>query len=676
MTPLVLAIIAGLYLSLIFLFRKFQKNTAKALANVSEQIRTESRTMENIRKGIAGDVRAAYRQTEALIGLYEDIQPGRSLPKMRDFAASPDFLALILARIAETRPERIIEFGSGTSTVIAAYALKKNGKGKIISLDQSETYAERTRRELAERGLEGFAEVIYAPLVKKSLAGSDRIWYDLSGIELPEADLAIIDGPFAADSQQELIRYPALPALRNSLSKRAVVMADDASRESESAVIASWQKEFPDLKYEFIPTEKGAGIFTRRGASEPLLTPDASSAEPLSVFRSEPPRFPEPLPGTFWGITTFFNPARYSVKLANYRVFRDESRKQGLKLLAVELAFGDDAFELSSGDADILIQIRGEKANTLWQKEAMLNIGLKNLPEDCDKFAWLDCDIIFKNERWVAETSALLEEYRIVQPFSHMVRLPQGAVPSAFDTERAPFGNADGQKMHGMAYGVAHFGRESLGSFMEHGHSGFAWAARKKLFDGIGLYDRSILGSGDLLIAHSFYGSDHYYLRTRFSPAMIRHQDIWNAKMRDAVGGSVCYAEGTILHLWHGTQKNRFYNERHTLLQENEFNPAEDIRLNEKGYLEWAGSKKRLESGVEDYFFMRNEDGLMLGGALRDFRGAKSLAAKLTKRTRLATSLAFKRIAFRDMIDRTIGRAGLLLRKISPKAYEALRPKK
>ena len=59
---------------------------------------------------------------------------------------------------------------------------------------------------------------------------------------------------------------------------------------------------------------------------------------------------PEKLNGTFWGITTYYNPQKYRNKIENYRKFRNASKRQGLKLLTVELAFGDNDFELKKSD--------------------------------------------------------------------------------------------------------------------------------------------------------------------------------------------------------------------------------------------------------------------------------------------------------------------------------------
>lgn len=127
-----------------------------------------------------------------------------------------------------------------------------------------------------------------------------------------------------------------------------------------------------------------------------------------------------------WGITCFFNPVKYKNKYQNYRIFRDNSRRQGLKLVAVELTFDSSDFELNKMDAEILLQIRGGKDNILWQKERLLNLALQKLPPECTKVVWIDCDILFNNDNWVSETSKTLDTYKVIQPFQTIVRLNKG----------------------------------------------------------------------------------------------------------------------------------------------------------------------------------------------------------------------------------------------------------
>ena len=88
-------------------------------------------------------------------------------------------------------------------------------------------------------------------------------------------------------------------------------------------------------------------------------------------------------------VTSYFNPMKSRRRLANYRTFRS---RLDVPLVTVELAF-DGQFELTSGDADHLIQLSG--GDIMWQKERLLNIGIKSIPSAVKNFAWIDCDILF-----------------------------------------------------------------------------------------------------------------------------------------------------------------------------------------------------------------------------------------------------------------------------------------
>ena len=71
--------------------------------------------------------------------------------------------------------------------------------------------------------------------------------------------------------------------------------------------------------------------------------------------------------------------------------------------------------ELRAGrDADEVIHLTTSPSNTLWQKERMLNLAVARLPARCTKVAWIDADSFFTNERWVADTSALLDHQLVV----------------------------------------------------------------------------------------------------------------------------------------------------------------------------------------------------------------------------------------------------------------------
>src|ERR1700753_3038699 len=100
--------------------------------------------------------------------------------------------------------------------------------------------------------------------------------------------------------------------------------------------------------------------------------------------------------GDIWGVTAYFNPAAYSNKQVHLRIFSERVRRQGLKLLIIELAFGNALHVVDERLADRVIRVRSN--SVLWQKERLLNIALKQLPPECDKVVWLDADILFQNE--------------------------------------------------------------------------------------------------------------------------------------------------------------------------------------------------------------------------------------------------------------------------------------
>lgn len=369
------------------------------------------------------------------------------------------------------------------------------------------------------------------------------------------------------------------------------------------------------------------------------------------------------LTGDFWGITVFFNPARYRNKIKNYRIFRLKSRKQGLKLLAVELAFGNRKFELKKNDADILIQLR---TNTvLWQKERLINIGIENLPDNCDKFGWIDCDIVFCNDSWVGETSRLLEKYAIIQPFSTSIRLSKRSLHIRPDD--VPFGSLpdmEEYKSYGLACRVSQLGRPVLNRTMEtYGLSGFAWAARRDIFKGIGLFDINIYSpASDLLMAYAFYDIKGFNKEVNFfiNDKIKRHFVIWAEKVRKKIKNSVYFTNGTVLHLWHGSLSNRNYPECVRILKDNDFDPEKDIALGKNGCWEWASNKKKLHDEIERYFLLRNEEGYFRVNFLPIFRGLKGSFSALKY------NLLMK-------LNRVAGIFGIFLKKISPTAYSKLK---
>ncbi len=211
--------------------------------------------------------RNIFSQTEILIGLYRDLDPRRPFPPMRGWAASPDFVAL-LVRHAATGPRVIVECGSGASTVVLARACERAGRGHVWSLEHLPDMAARTRAWLSEQGLESYATVIDAPLVAQAPGGPTALWYAVAGLPDLSIDMVVVDGP-PGTTAGAMTRYPAGPLLFPRLSEHGTVFLDDANRPDERATVTRWQQEFPHLESTTAPCEKGAVILARRGARPP-----------------------------------------------------------------------------------------------------------------------------------------------------------------------------------------------------------------------------------------------------------------------------------------------------------------------------------------------------------------------------------------------------------------------
>ncbi|MFC1811131.1 class I SAM-dependent methyltransferase [Thermodesulfobacteriota bacterium] len=204
-----------------------------------------------------------YRQIESLLSLLALIKLEAPLPPMRLFAASPDFSRLIVSTILKNKPNVIVELGSGVTTIVVGYFIKKMGQGKLITLEHAKNHVERSQRYLVDHGLQKFVEVLYAPLQDYEINGRNWRWYDISKLEkIGGIDMLIIDGP--PGGLQPMARYPAIPLLLDRLNEGAVVFLDDADRQDERKIVHSWLQEFSVLTGEFIETETGAAVIRMR----------------------------------------------------------------------------------------------------------------------------------------------------------------------------------------------------------------------------------------------------------------------------------------------------------------------------------------------------------------------------------------------------------------------------
>lgn len=206
-------------------------------------------------------VSSLYTQAESLLHVRDLLPDLRPMPSFRDWAVSPDLADYLVRLVLDTRPEAIVEIGSGSSTLVLAGAARANGLGHVVAVEHLDLYAKTTQRLIDDAGLTEWATVIHRPLQPVDVGGKMFDWYALEEGDLPlSIDLLIVDGP--PGSVGEHARYPALPLLRPALGDGVRIVLDDVNRADEKSIVERWVDELPDLEVQYLGHEKGTAVLS------------------------------------------------------------------------------------------------------------------------------------------------------------------------------------------------------------------------------------------------------------------------------------------------------------------------------------------------------------------------------------------------------------------------------
>lgn len=295
-------------------------------------------------------------------------------------------------------------------------------------------------------------------------------------------------------------------------------------------------------------------------------------------------------------VTSYFNPASFQTKRENYFQFREQFAEIGIPLFTIEQYFTEPELKNSPN----VTFVKG--GAVLWQKERLLNLAISQLPKNYEFVAWVDCDILFENWDWIEKSIQKLKEFSVIQPYSKVYRLPKG------------IRNIKEEGKSWNSFGFVYRQNPDLfltGNFDLHGHTGFAWVARREVLK-LGLYDKAILGSGDHMMAHAFAGDWEspcvVRILGRMNPILEDFQT-WARKIYSITQARISFVEGSIFHLWHGEEENRQYVSRNKTLVQLGFHPKLDLKIGKNGLWEWKTKNEKLVQFCANYFAHRKEDG-------------------------------------------------------------------
>ena len=377
------------------------------------------------------------------------------------------------------------------------------------------------------------------------------------------------------------------------------------SKDAEIDRLYTKIKDHSDLKAEIIDLKNQVKILKQELKEQIDLNRSKAKKEPKQEAKKEPKQEPKQeakntekiknlrtfdrdksIKPKLAIITSFFNPKNYVNLRANYLAFSKEIKKHA-DLFPIELSFNGEFFITDEN----VIRIHGDSNNVLWQKERLLSIALENLPEEYTNVAWLDCDIIFENNNWVEDINDALSKFNVVQVYETAKRLgPNNEITT-------------------KSTGIIKYLESSTYSYPPNrmlGTTGFGWAIRREVIDEIKFLDTQILGGADALMYFSFFGIYGSNIHDQLSNNWKQHIRPWAMKCFEVVGGSVGYIKGSIIHMYHGTTKNRNYQRRYDVLKSINFNPSTDLTISESGI--WEFKNKSLNPTISKYFNERNED--------------------------------------------------------------------
>lgn len=302
----------------------------------------------------------------------------------------------------------------------------------------------------------------------------------------------------------------------------------------------------------------------------------------------------EPIEDKLHVILCISNPCLYARRYILIKEFinRMELEETDLIVYVVEYAYKNQCFVITNPNNPCHLQVRTDVP--IWHKENMINMGVKHLlPKDWKAFAWIDSDIEFDSPSWAKDTLKILNGTKdIVQIFTNCIDMNIDNEAMSIFTS---FGH---QYIKGLQYS-----RDVINFW----HPGFAWACTRKTYEQMGgLYEESILGSGDHIMALSFIDTALDVISKKSSDDYKQSILDFQKRVKTLRLG---YVPGVIRHYFHGSKVNRRYVERREILNKYNYSPRLHVQTNEIGVLE---ATKECPDGflveIMDYFKQRNED--------------------------------------------------------------------
>ena len=250
---------------------------------------------------------------------------------------------------------------------------------------------------------------------------------------------------------------------------------------------------------------------------------------------------------------------------------------------------------------DVFMHLRYKYESPFWCKENLINVAIKklsssDLSSNWQYVAWIDPDITFLNKNWTQDTIHQLKSYDFVHMFETMILL--GPNKEKLDKKNS--------------FGFNHQNFNDNINQVYDSHTGFAIACTRWAYEKTrGIFDLGIVGGGDSFTMHSLHFKiefflsqfEEYSIASSFYDAIMEKQRLYKKYKI-----TLSYTQGTTLHHWHGSFKDRQYWDRYKILRG--YDPDIDIIRNSDGLINLSKEGQRMKNEIENFFIKRNDDNM------------------------------------------------------------------
>lgn len=297
--------------------------------------------------------------------------------------------------------------------------------------------------------------------------------------------------------------------------------------------------------------------------------------------------------------------------MAYYNFSASTARARALECCIKSLPAGLDIMIVAMGPIPDVSRknttiFKVRRGSVLWQRERFWNLALDKIEKHYGIVAWLDADVVFKDENWVDCLECQLQESRLVHLYSNVkdVRLAD----TGFQETGVSRESVVSWLHHSNPIEVRNYFSLSGVSLSLGCSPGFAWATKADLIVRNKFPEFLILGSGDKAFLAASLGYHREYVDAlRLNPNMKDLYLNWADDVFADIQGKAGLIQYEMHHIIQGEYGNRRYHDRYQILADPLFRISDYIHNDEQEGLVWRDEANPYALAVQEYFKERND---------------------------------------------------------------------